>query len=112
MAIVIAADVASPADEDIGEDAQEAADDDLVESRRLRKGFLIATSKELFDRGIKLLMARDEEGLRELMSTDLVGVTKEGAQVYVVRFHPYSRMAEIRTKDKQDTFWVSIEALK
>jgi len=88
------------------------AETDKGELRVLKKGFIIAASQELFNQAIKLLMAKDEAGLRELMSGGLVGVTKEGGEVYVLRLHLFIHMAEVTPKNESAVLWISIEALE
>jgi hypothetical protein len=84
---------------------------DIGQWTTLKKDYLIATSKELQDQALQLLISKDEEALDKLILAGGVDFTKGGEQVYVVNIHPFSGLAEVRLRGETDTLWTAEEAL-
>jgi len=79
---------------------------------KLKKGYVIAASKELFDKAVDIIMSKDNEALLKLMLTGLVAITDEKMEVYVTNTHPFGGTAEVRFRGDTTIWWTNIEALE
>lgn len=78
---------------------------------KLKKGYVIAVSKNLFDKATKMIYRKDYEAFQKMAATGLVGITKEGAEVYIENVHPFGGTAEVRLKGETEILWTNFEAV-
>jgi len=83
----------------------------LGESVKLKKGYPLAISKEVFDRATNIIISKDYEAWSRLLSTGLVRISREGEEVYYEGSVGWG-MAKVRPKGELTIFYTNIEALK
>ncbi len=79
---------------------------------KLKKGYIIAASQELFDRAVEIARSDDEETLRRLTLGGSVMTTGGIMQVYVLNIHPFAGTAEVKFRGDPTIWWISIEAIR
>ncbi len=84
----------------------------LAQNIRITKsGYIASTSKELLDKAIEYIAAKDNAALQKILETKLVFVLKAGLKVYVVDTKIFSGMVKIRPVGETVEVWTLIEAV-
>ncbi|MDP1586200.1 MAG: hypothetical protein Q8M07_00530 [Prosthecobacter sp.] len=76
------------------------------------KGYLAATSLELFEKAALYRAQDDEEALKKLLATGLVFILKAGLKVEVVEVKSSLGLVKIRPRGETIEVWTNIEAIE
>lgn len=82
---------------------------------KLNAGYPFAATKELFDKTVNMIIAKDEEALMQLLATGLVGIIKEDDEAYYEGMEGGgwlpSGIVKIRFKGSIQTYYTNSEAV-
>jgi hypothetical protein len=88
---------------------------EIGELVKLKGGYPFAATKELFNKAVDIIIAKDEEALKRLLMTGLVGVTEEGDEAYYEGMEGGgwlpSGIVKIRFKGSTQTYYTNSEAV-
>lgn len=88
---------------------------DLGQLVRLKGGYPFGATKELHEKLCNIIIAKDEDALIQLISTGLVGVTKEGDEAYYEGQEGEgwlpSGIVKVRFKGTTATYYTNSEAV-
>lgn len=78
---------------------------------KLKGGYLMAVSKEAYDKAWSFIDAHDNEALNKMFIMGAIKKTVEGTEAYVEESHVFHGSREIRLKGGVQIYWVSEETL-
>ncbi len=78
---------------------------------KLKGGYLMAVSKEAYDRAWDFINANDNEAINKMFILGTIKKTVEGTEVYVEETHVFHGSREVRLKGSVQIYWVSEMAL-
>jgi hypothetical protein len=79
---------------------------------QLKEGYVMAPSKELFDKADNIVRSKDEQATTILLlSGQLKFTSTVKEEVYVENIHSWSGYAEVRLKGSTTTWWTNAEAV-
>lgn len=74
---------------------------------KLKGGYFMATSKNVFERAASLIDTGDMEAFNKMVMSDAVLKTVEGTEVFVENAHFWSELAEVRLRGDTQIYWTS-----
>ncbi|MFC1699917.1 hypothetical protein ACFL1I_08215 [Candidatus Omnitrophota bacterium] len=78
---------------------------------RLKGDYMMAVSRKAYEQANSYIFAGDTQAWLRMQEAELVGMSKEGLEVYVVNLHPFGGNAEVRPRGTTHVFWVNKEAI-
>lgn len=82
----------------------------IGELTTLKTGYPLAATKELFDKAVDIIIAKDSAALMKLISSGLVRFTEEGEEVYYEGSN--WGVSKVRPKGSTVSYYTNIEAVK
>ena len=74
---------------------------------KLKGGYLIAVSKDAYQKANDLLVSKDQEAVKKMIFVGLVRETIEATEVFVENVHIFEDLLEVRLKGSVNIYWVS-----